>query len=230
MAEEAKLTREEVNLILGVVLGVGGIAAVAYVAYMLLVGPLDAKKEELKYWQEEFTRELKEYTSSQQGALTEAQEKALEVKRGEVERVSKEIAEMGGNWVEALVAVGGVVAGVWLVHKLARDYWDTHKDKISTPAGWAMLMRNAVNIDFFAGGQTSLAIAAQTQTDYMFKTMLTPALQAEISYLTNILPSLTGLTLMWAQMMITGLQTEMLITIPAFISVAWTIMGATPPI
>jgi hypothetical protein len=121
-----------------------------------------------------------------------------------------------------------VVAGAWLVHKIARDYWDTHVKDVRTPQAALQLLREAHAIDLHAAGRTTLAVALHTQTELMFATLYTPMMQAEVAALTAQLPTLVGAQLIWAQFLIQSLQVEMATTIPELIAAAGAILALPP--
>jgi hypothetical protein len=128
------------------------------------------------------------------------------------------------------LAAFGIAAGAWLIHKLARDYWDTHVKDVRTPYAGYICLRDAIAIDLHAAGKTTLAVALHTQTEIMFAQLYMPMMQAEVATLTAQLPTLVGTQLIWAQFLIQSLQIEMTSTIPAIMAAAASILAIPPPI
>ena len=213
------------------ILGGSAIAVGGYVVYYFVSGGAlaEAAKKELSQWTDEYARELKKITD--EGRIpTEAEEYALKAKAERMQAAYDKLASIYDKAPYILLAAVGIAAGVWLVHKLARDYWETHVKNVRTPQAALQLLREAHAIDLHAAGQTTLAVALHTQTETMFQTLYAPMMQAEIATLTAQLPTLVGTQLIWAQFLIQSLQIEMTATIPAIMAAAASILAVPPPI
>jgi hypothetical protein len=213
------------------ILGGSAIAVGGYVVYYYVSGGAlaDAAKKELTYWTDEYARELKKITD--EGRIpTEAEEYALKAKAERMQAAYDKLASIYDKAPYILLAAVGIAAGVWLVHRLARDYWETHVKNVRTPQAALQLLREAHAIDLHVVGQTTLAVALHTQTETMFQTLYAPMMQAEIATLTAQLPTLVGTQLIWAQFLIQSLQIEMTATIPAIMAAAASILAVPPPI
>jgi hypothetical protein len=215
-----------IKLILGgSAIGVGG-----YIIYYFVSGGEAARaaRQELEYWTAEYARELKEITDKAQ-IPTPAEETALKLKAERMEATYNQLFKIYNVARDVLLAAIGTAATVWLISKLAKDYWKTHVTEVKTPQSAIQLLREAHAIDLHAMGQTTLAVAMHTQTQYAFTTLYTPLIQAEIATLTAQLPTLTGTQLLWTQYLIQSLQIEMSTIIPAMMSAAGAILALPPP-
>ena len=213
------------------ILGGSAIAVGGYVVYYYVSGGAlaDAAKKELTYWTDEYARELKKITD--EGRIpTEAEEYALKAKAERMQAAYDKLASIYDKAPYILLAAVGIAAGVWLVHRLARDYWETHVKNVRTPQAALQLLREAHAIDLHVVGQTTLAVALHTQTQTMFQFLYAPMMQAEMATLTAQLPTLVGTQLIWAQFLIQSLQIEMTATIPAIMAAATSILAVPPPI
>jgi len=213
------------------ILGGSAIAVGGYVVYYFVSGGAlaEAAKKELSQWTDEYARELKKITD--EGRIpTEAEEYALKAKAERMQAAYDKLASIYDKAPYILLAAVGIAAGVWLVHKLARDYWETHVKNVKTPQAAVQLLREAHAIDLHAVGQTTLAVALHTQTQTMFQFLYAPMMQAEMATLTAQLPTLVGTQLIWAQFLIQSLQIEMTATIPAIMAAATSILAVPPPI
>jgi hypothetical protein len=216
-----------VKLILGAsAIGVGG-----YILYYYVSGgaAAAAAKAELEYWTREYADELKKITGENRVPTT-SEEYALKAKAERMQEAYNRLYSIYTVGRDILLAAIGVVAGAWLVHKIARDYWDTHVKDVRTPQAALQLLREAHAIDLHAAGQTTLAVALHTQTETMFQTLYVPMMQAEIATLQAQIPALVGTQLLWAQFLIQSLQIEMTTTIPTIMAAAASILAVPPPI
>jgi hypothetical protein len=216
-----------VKLILGgSAIGVGG-----YIVYYWVSGGAlaDAAKKELTYWTDEYARELKKITD--EGRIpTQAEEYALQKKAERMDEAYSKLASIYDKAPYILLAALGIGAGAWLIHKLARDYWDTHVKDVKTPYAGYICLRDAIAIDLHAAGNTTLAVALHTQTETMFAQIYMPMMQAQVAMLQAQIPTLVGAELIWAQFLIQSLQIEMTATIPAIMAAAASILAVPPPI
>jgi len=213
------------------ILGGSAIAVGGYVVYYYVSGgaAADAAKNELTYWTDEYARELKKITD--EGRIpTEAEEYALKAKAERMQAAYDKLASIYDKAPYILLAAFGIAAGVWLVHRLARDYWDTHVKNVRTPYAGYICLRDSIAIDLHAAGQTTLAVALHTQTETMFAQLYMPMMQVEIATLQAQIPTLVGTQLIWAQFLIQSLQIEMTSTIPAIMAAAASILAVPPPI
>jgi hypothetical protein len=229
MAEEKKpITVPDwaVKLILGgSAIGVGG-----YIVYYWVSGGAlaDAAKKELTYWADEYAREFKKITD--EGRIpTETEEWALQKKAERMDDAYAKLASIYDKAPYIVLAAFGIVAGAWLIHKLARDYWDTHVKDVRTPYAGYICLREAIAIDLHAAGNTTLAVALHTQTQTVFQTLYVPMMQAEVAALQAQIPTLVGSQLIWAQFLIQSLQIELAATIPAIMAAAASILAWPPP-
>jgi hypothetical protein len=228
MVEEKKLAVPDWAVKL--ILGGSAIAVGGYVVYYWVSGGAlaDAAKKELTYWTDEYARELKKITD--EGRIpTQAEEYALKAKAERMQTAYDKLATIYDKAPAILLSAVGIAAGVWLVHRLARDYWDTHVKDVRTPQAALQLLREAHAIDLHAVGQTTLAVALHTQTETMFQTLYAPMMQTEIASLTAQLPTLVGSQLIWAQFLIQSLQIELAATIPSIMAAAASILAWPPP-
>jgi hypothetical protein len=216
-----------IKLVLGgTAIGVGG-----YILYYFVSGGAAAAsaRKELEHWSSEYTRELKQITD-QGRTPTSAEEEALKLKAQQMESAYDKLFQIYNVARDVLLAAIGITAGAWLVHKLARDYWDTHVKNVRTPQAALQLLREAHAIDLHAAGRTTLAVALHTQTETIFAKLYTPMIQAEITTLTAKLPTLVGAQLIWTQFLIQSLQIEMTTIIPSLIAAAGSILTVPLPL
>lgn len=213
------------------VLGGAAIGVAGYVAYYFLSGgaAAEAAKKEITDWTNEYARELKKITDERR-VPTQAEEYALKAKAERIEAAYGKLHVIYDKAVAFLIAAVGAAATVWLISRLAKDYWQTHVKEVKTPYAAVHLLREAIAIDLHAAGQTTLAVALHTQTQTMFQTLYTPMMQSEVAYLTSVLPTLTGTRLLMAQFLIQSLQLEMAVIIPSIMAAASAILATPPPI
>jgi hypothetical protein len=231
MVEEKKKKPAVPDWAVKLILGGSAIAVGGYIVYYFVSGGAlaEAAKKELTYWTDEYARELKKITD--EGRVpTQAEEYALKAKAEKMQEAYDKLASIYDKAPAILLTAVGIAAGVWLVHKLARDYWDTHVKDVRTPYASYICLRDAIAIDLHAAGHTTLAVALHTQTRTMFQTLYAPMMQAEMATLTAQLPTLVGTQLIWAQFLIQSLQIEMTATIPAVMAAAASILAVPPPI
>lgn len=211
------------EVLIPVALGLGAITVGGWVVYQIFVAPVEAKKDELKMWVDEWLREYEEYI--QDGAINVEEQQALDFKTDMIEKVSEEIMAFG--WtpekIYGLVFTAGVTLLGLYVGKRAFDYFITRRQQgeIKTVHGYIAAMGSAINIDLAEQGFPTLATAAQTSLQNWVNTYHIPLMQNQISYYQALIPYLTGMELLWAQYMITALQFEISIGIAAILSAAW---------
>jgi predicted PurR-regulated permease PerM len=220
-----------IKLILGgTAIGVGG-----YLLYYWLSGAAatEEAKKQLEKWSKDYGDELAKITSENR-LPTSAEEYALKKKKEQIQYWHNKLAEAARYSIDVVwkIAIAAISAGftVLLISKLAKGYWETHIKEVKTPAAAVQLMRESIAIDLHAAGMTTLAVALHTQTQTVFQTIYAPMMQAEIATLQATIPTLTGLELMWAQFMLTSLQTELATTIPLIFTDAASILAVPPPI
>jgi hypothetical protein len=213
------------------ILGGSAIAVGGYIVYYWVSGGAvaAAAKKEIEYWADEYAREFKKIAA--EGRIpTEAEEWALKTKKERLDGAYSILFNIQNIARDLMLSAFGIVAGAWLIHKLARDYWDTHAKEVQTPASAVQLLREAIAIDLHAAGQTTLAVALHTQTQTVFQTLYAPMMQAEVAALQAQIPTLVGSQLIWAQFLIQSLQIELAATIPAIMAAAASILAVPPPI
>jgi hypothetical protein len=220
-----------IKLILGgTAIGVGG-----YLLYYWLSGAAatEEAKKQLEKWSKEYADELKKIASENR-LPTSAEEYALKRKKEAMDEAYKKLAEASNYAYETVlrIFIAAISAGaaVVLISRLAKSYWETHVKEVKTPSAAVQLLRESIAIDLHAAGLTTLAVALHTQTQTVFQTIYAPMMQAEIATLQAAIPTLTGLELMWAQFMLTSLQTELATTIPLIFTSAASILAVPPPI
>lgn len=207
------LKSEDKSFIVKLLIGAGVVIGGSFIVYEVLVGPLNRKKDELAMWMREYAREYKEFAEETGGALTPTQEETLEWKREQMERVSEEITDLGGKLWEFLspIAIAAAVAIVlkyfpYMKVSKAISYIRTHGPKVKNAADATALLRTSMNHAFYGMGYVSLATASQTSTRLWATNVLYPTMNASITYLQGILPTLSGTALIWANYMIATSQ------------------------
>lgn len=207
-----------------IIIGLSAIGAATYIVYEFLFGPLRDAEKRLKYWMEEYAKQVKQYATEQEGALTEAQEAALERKRDEMDTALRDVQKARGDIYDTVVKVAVIVGGAFVVSAVAKEFVRTYASRAKTPAGACALIRNAINVDFAATGRVTLAISAQTSLDAWARTSLYPTMTSQIAFLSAQIPNLVGWQLLYTQLMVTGMQIEMATVIPAYITAAWALI------
>ena len=211
------------DVVVPVALGLGAIAVGGLVIHKIVTAPLKAKEKELEMWIEEWNKEYDKYSAD--GVFTDEERDALEMKRGMIEKVSKELLAFG--WTPEKIyglfaTIGVTVLGLY-VGKKAVDYFlaRVRKGEAKTVYGYIATMGSAMNIDLADKGYPTLASAAQTSLENWTYAFYIPAMQSEITMYQASIPYLTGMELLWAQYMVTALQFEMAVAIPALFAAAW---------
>jgi hypothetical protein len=232
MVEERRI--EVPNWLIKLILGGAAIGVGGYILYYWISGgaAVAAARAELEKWSREYADELARI--AKQGRVpTSAEEYALKRKKEAMDKAYDDLAKASRYSIDMvrdiLIAAIGAIAAAILISRLARDYWDTHVKNVRTPAAAVQLLRESIAIDLHAAGLTSLAVALHTQTQTVFNTIYAPMMQAEIATLQTAIPTLTGAELMWAQFLLTSLQTELATTIPLIFTSAASILAVPPP-
>jgi len=206
----------------------GAVGVGAYVIYETFVGPRKYWEEQWKIVFESYVVEYKEYTEKTKGALTEAQEKALEEKRKKLREIEENLMSVTGQLWDKVVYPLVITVGIAIILKYfpyekvgrAIRYYRENATRVYSAEGVVALARNTINVAYADMGMISIATAAQTSTEMWASTMLYPSMQATITALTAQLPLLTGFQLMMTQYLINALQVQMTSTIPMLLSIA----------
>jgi hypothetical protein len=199
------------------IIGAAGVGGGIYALYKLGTtvfgaGPAAATNE-LKSWSDEYAKELNAILA--QGRLpTQAEEFALKQKQQMIDDAYSKLFIVYGVAAEVIIA-GLVTAGlVWLASSVARDYLKTHSVNVKTSASYIQLFRSCEAIDLSEGGNLSLAVALNTQTQTVFNSVYSPLFQTEINTYESSLPTLVGTELVATEELVINLETDMQVTIP----------------
>jgi len=208
---------------------IGG-AAVGGVIYVLHEAvskafPTDYWREQYEYWLSEYFRELKEFVEGSGGALTPEQQRILDEKRERIEAIEQKLMEVSGEPWERIVYPLMVAAGTAIIlrffpyEKVARalKYFRDNAPHAKSSHGTVVLLTNTLNACYAELGNVSLAVASQTYVNAWVNNSLYPLMHYEIAYLQSMLPHLTGVQYVIASYMISALQYQLTVGIPAML-------------
>jgi hypothetical protein len=217
-----------------VVLGGTAIAVGGYIIYTVFASPT-------KYWEDQYTTVLKDYMTEldtynkeQSGALTAAQEAALQSKATRLNDIANNMMSTMKQVFTAiapvLIAAGiAVILKYFPYEKVSRaiTYYKQNSAGVTDAYGHIALMRTTLSIVYADMGNVTLATVAQTQTQMWASTTLYPAMETTISALTVQLPTLAGFQLAMATYLINSLNLDIASTIPSLLSQVTAILSGT---
>lgn len=213
----------------GIVIAVAG--GGVYAVYRWLTDPARYLQEQ---WKTVYSGYLSKYQSlveMRDGALTEDDWKLLDIEGKWLEEIEKDMARLGLAMERILQLISVAAIGVIVVSGITAVAKEYAKKQIwtknpNTSYGYINLIHDTVAVHYANTGFATLATASLISVETRYANFVSPQMQTVVSYWTNLLPTLTGWTLLYANFMITYLQIEMT-TIPQMISLAWALF---PPL
>jgi hypothetical protein len=208
------------------VLGSAAVGGAIYILYKLFAEPADYWRSQYEFWVREYVRELKEFLESSGGTLTQAQREVLEEKRARIGEVERKIMEVTGQPWDKVVAPLATSIGIAAIlalfpyEKVARaiKYFKDNSGHAKSSHGTVVLLSNTVNACFYEVGNVSLATASQITVNNYVNNYLYPTMSTEAAYLQAQLPYLAGVQYAIASYLISAIQYQMSVGIPAMMA------------
>jgi hypothetical protein len=192
-------------------IGITAVSIGGYILYTILT-PL-AAMEDVKFWERQIAEETKKFNEETGGSWTSGMHEVMQRK---IDALQGALAATNYRF-DVLVDGILILAGVYVVGRLAIDYLKSRAPDVKTSHGAATVIRNAIAIDLYEAGYVSEAIAALNSSEAIASANMA-YMNSQIAYLQS-LPYLTAMQIVLLNSLIVDVS-----IIPTLMAAAWAII------
>jgi len=194
-------------------LPIGALIVVYKIVSDWLSGPLNGVKELWQQQYNDYIKELKEFSEETGGNLTSEQLIILDRKEKAMKQTEQTYVQIAQNTYGLLatcfgIAVAGLIA-YGLLSKVVSKWQSKTQGQVQTTIGQGYIAALALADDLAERGYTTQATVLATTVRGQFNILHAPFMQTEITRFQNLIPTLTGWELFYAQYMVNAYTVEL---------------------